>query len=443
MDCPLKESTDGEMSASQGCAQSSASGALQGSSSVATGYVPSLAQNVLSYIILLGGALSIAGAAYLTITSYTGIAFWDEWDTIRTLLATHRLFPVGWLFKQHNEHRMFLYKLLFLADLNLFHGRQVLLFVSMYVIQFGFLATFAWMLRGLGELRGALWRTSVGLAAFCLFCPSQWENFSMAFQVSFFAAGFLALLAVLSVVLYQRSRGSAGRGWPYVVLGVLVASIATYSNGNGIFVWPILLGIAAMLRMPLKTIGVYALCGFCVGASYFFNYATPSQSARPIESFHHMPAVGEYVATYFGSSFPWGTIAYSVPIGWEALFAAAALIAWAIARRRQRHPLFLILAGLLLFSLMTAFITALARVNLGTNQATASRYQTFALLFWFCLSTLLLLALAGAGGRGFVTALMAGVVIVMAIAAANYRMPLRVVKARRAWRTAASLALVT
>lgn len=417
--------------------------AQQSNPSVIPSYVPSLAQNILSYLILLGGVLTIPAAAYLTIASYTGIPFWDEWAALHSLATTPHPLPLGWFFWQHNEHRILIYRLLLLADFHFFHGRQVLLYVSMFVMQLGFLVTMAWLLRRVGELRGALWRTTVGLAAFCLFCPSQWENFCWAFQVSFFVPGFFALLAFLSVVLYQRPGGTPGRRWSYVILGLTVASIATYSNGNGMLIWPLLLGIAVMLRVPFKMIGVYALFGFCVSASYFFRYNSPTNHSQPLESLSHMSTVVEYVAKYFGGSFAWITRSYFVPIGWGALLAAMALIAWTIARGHIRRPLPLILVGLILFCLMSAFITALGRINFGTDQAFASRYQTLAMLFWFCLACLLLLALVSAEGRASTSSLMAGIVVIMIIAAATFRFPLREARARRAWQNAASMALMT
>jgi hypothetical protein len=378
--------------------------------------------------------------AYLTIASYTGVPYWDEWHVIGSLVKAPHPLPLGWFFEQNNEHRILFYRLLLLADFQFFHGKQVLVFVGMFVIQLGFLVTMAWLLWHVGQLRGALWRTAVGLAAFCLFCPVQYENFCWAFQLSIFVPGFFALLAFLSVVLYQRSGGTLGSGWGYVILGLTVASIATYSNANGMLIWPLLLGIAGMLRVPLKMIGVYAFFGICVIAPYFFHYHSPTQTARPLESLRHMSIVVEYIAKFFGNSVPWHR--YSLPIGGGALLVAMALIAWTIARGHIGRPLPIILVGLILFCLMTAFITALGRINFGTDQAFAGRYRTWGLLFWFCLLCLLL-AFASAEARVMTTSLTAGIVVIMIIAAAMFRFPLHQVRVNGAWQKAASLALIT
>jgi hypothetical protein len=417
--------------------------AAQNSPTAPTCYVLSLAQNILSTMILAGGLLTIPAAAYLSIVSYTGVPFWDEWTFIASLATSSRPYSLTWFLAQNNEHRNLLYRLLLLTDVQFFDGRQVLLYVSMFALQLGFLMAMAWMLRSVGELRGALWRTTVGLAAFCFFCPSQWENLCWPLQVSFFAPGCFALLAFLSVILSQRAGRNPLSRWVIAILGLVLASVATYSNANGMLIWPLLLGIAFMLRVPLKMIGVYAAIGLTMSALYFYGYKSPPNLAHPVQSLRHVSAVAEYVAKYFGGSFPWQNLNYAVPIGWEALFVALALVIWAIARRQLMRPLPLVLVGLMLFCLTTAIITALGRINFGTNQAFAPRYQTWALLFWFCLASMLLLALVNAGARVSITCLMAGIVVLMIIAAENFGTPLQKARTRRTRQTIVSLALMT
>ena len=56
------------------------------------------------------------------------------------------------------------------------------------------------------------------------------------------------------------------------------------------------------------------------------------------------------------------------------------------------RPFPVLLVLILVFCLGTAFITSLGRLNFGIRQAFASRYHTFALLFWCCLGLLLLMS---------------------------------------------------
>jgi len=99
----------------------------------------------------------------------------------------------------------------------------------------------------------------------------------------------------------------------------------------------------------------------------------------------------QYVAVYFGSTW----VRHSS--GWVAVVAGAVgvcvslvIIARVILQRRTRSLFLVELSLLMLLCLATAVITASGRSHLGLEQATASRYQTFALLFWCSLGLALL-----------------------------------------------------
>jgi len=150
----------------------------------------------LSYAILLGGMCTIAVAVYTILVSYSTLPWWDTWEYIATLAKGESPLSPSWLWRQHNEHRLVIQKLFFVVDLEMFHARQVFLLASIAIIQLLHLGLWGWSMRVLGGWRGALWRSGVGLAAFCIFCPSPWLNYTMGFQVDF----------VLSTVVLQVSN---------------------------------------------------------------------------------------------------------------------------------------------------------------------------------------------------------------------------------------------
>ena len=80
-------------------------------------------------------------------------------------------------------------KLFLVVDLRLFQATQVFLLTSILVIQFLHLTLLGWSMQVLGGWRGDVWRTGIGIAAFCLFCPSQWFNFVLGLQVNFVLLG--------------------------------------------------------------------------------------------------------------------------------------------------------------------------------------------------------------------------------------------------------------
>ncbi len=101
-------------------------------------------------------------------------------------------------------------------------------------------------MRVLGDWRGTLWRTGVGLAAFCFFCPSQWENFMWGFQVCFVLPQSVRNSVICGLLLYwsgfadehpDRSQSSK-----FLVLSILAALGANYSLSNGNLLWPLLVG---------------------------------------------------------------------------------------------------------------------------------------------------------------------------------------------------------
>jgi hypothetical protein len=127
----------------------------------------------------------------------------DEWDLIGELATLgHPTLP--WLWQQHNEHRILFYKLL-LTDFAFFKGQFWPMYAGIFACQVALAAIIAFMLRYVGGLQGLLWRASLGLTLFCVFCPSQWENFYWGFQFSFLLVNVLFGLALLSLLLYARS----------------------------------------------------------------------------------------------------------------------------------------------------------------------------------------------------------------------------------------------
>jgi hypothetical protein len=396
---------------------------------------PQRGQRLVSFFILGGGLLTILAAAYLMWVSYSVVPGWDEWTPIHDLATSQHPLPISWLWSQHNEHRIPFYRILLLADFRLFHGKHWVFFVAMFAVQLAFLGLLAWLLRVIGGLQGVLWRTGVGLAAYCLFCPSQWENFSWAFQISFLLPGFFVGVGLVSLLLHERSPRTSSSGWGYLAFSILAGSAATYSNANGVIAWPVLIVAAVALRVRFRVIVAYMAAGFLLVISYLHGYTSPGYHGSPLESLHHPLVIAEYVAKYFGGS--WAhhyRPSIAVIIGIAGIALGLGLALRVLAMRNQRPPLPIALVGLMFFSLGTAFVTALGRMNFGTDQAFSSRYQTFSLLFWFSLGMLLMSFLTEKGWRIAVTLLLAIIALMMLSSAGQYRFPLQAARSR-AWIT--------
>ena len=353
----------------------------------------STATNIMSYLVLMVGLLTVAVCAYMMVVSYSPIPYWDGWIQFQYPAAGGNPFSPGWLWAQYDEHRMPIPKLFLAADLHWLHGTQVLLLSSIFAVQLLHLSVLAWAMRTLGHWCDALWRTGVGFAAFCLFCLSQWENLTWGMQVCFVLPGLFASISFASLLFYWL-RGDR-KQWRYILVSIAAALGATWSYANGNLLWPLLLLAALLLRLPLGAVSSYALAGTASTTLFAINYRPAAYIIDPARTPLNTL---KYFATYFGSSWLSGgehTHAAEIigMIGFgSALFFLCRLRRYIESRRVLEIQLLLMVA----FSLGSGLVTAFGRSGFGPRQAFSSRYQTVALLFWCSIALLVLGAVARA-----------------------------------------------
>ncbi len=268
----------------------------------------------------------------------------------------------------------------------------------------------------LGGLRASAWRAGTGLIAYCILCPTQYENFVWGFQLQFVLSAAMATLAVLGLLLYRREDQPR-----FLAVSIAAASVATWSLANGMLLWPLLLFVALWLRMKSSTWIALLIAWVCNSGLYFYHYHRPVQKMTlPLLS------VGErvqYTLVYLGSTFvrhSGGAIALSA--GVLGICAALIFLVRILRQRQISSPFLIELSFLMLLCLATAAVTSSGRIHLGVEQATASRYQTFALLFWCCLGLIVLLHVAKNRPRfqGFAACLL----VMMLAFATQVRLPL-------------------
>jgi hypothetical protein len=398
--------------------------------------------SILSYLILLGGIVTIGFAAYLVIVSYSSLPYWDGWTQVK-YAAQGNPSTLDWLWKQHNEHRMPIPKLFLLADLRWFHARQVFLLASIFIIQSLQLWLLAWSMRVLGGWRGALCRTGVGLAAFCVFCPSQWENLTWGFQVCFVLPGLCATTSFVGLLLYWKRSGegpsSTASHGKYLLVPLAAALGATWSLVNGNLLWPLLLVSALLLRLRLAALS-YAIAGALSTAVYLHGYARPWYAMNSTEAPANML---KYLAAYFGSSWVGSSFHLAEIIGADGLAVFLIVVLRLPTYIRNGNALDIQLALMLVFSFGTGLLTAFGRSGFGINQAFTSRYQTVSLLFWCCLGLLLLGAVSTLPRSSLFISAQVVLLTIMVVGVRHANIPL--IRARvRAFRlNAAAMSLVT
>jgi hypothetical protein len=399
----------------------------------------------LSYLVLLGGFVTVIVSAYMVISTYSSLPRWDEWALVDHL-ATNPGGSFAWLWVQHNEHRIFFTKLFFLFDTGVFRGSQIFLLLSVFLgqlLQVILLSASLWVL---GGMRGPGWRTGTGLIAFCMFCPIQQENLVFGFQIGFILPGLMASVSTLSLLLHHRSSAERDgrKAALWLLLSIVAAAVATCSLSNGMLLWPLLLLTAILLGMRVSTVlALLASAAANIGL-YFYHYHNPSPS-HPVYSLQAMGRTLEFVAAYFGSTWIHGPVGWAaVVVGLTGLLAGLVIIVRVFLQRGAGPLLMIQLSVLMLFCIVTATLTAWARLYLGVEQAAASRYQVFALLFWCSLGLAFLFWTTANRSSDFgVKAFSAFLVVLMLVLATQVRMPLREAQWYRVRQELISLALLT
>jgi hypothetical protein len=178
-----------------------------------------------------------------------------------------------------------------------------------------------------------------------------------------------------------------------IVFGIL--GCISYSTPLGL--WPILCGVAVVLRFPRRITYLYFAASIAVIGIYFLTYKTPSNhpsltKINPLKTL-------EYIPIYLGGIFSENIIVASI-IGIIGLIAVTGFVGYWLWGKKfvqlgypvGNRPHWLPWLSIQLYTLQTALMAAVSRSGFGVEQATASRYATLPALFW--MSTIVLTVLA-------------------------------------------------
>jgi hypothetical protein len=327
--------------------------------------------------------LAVIDAVGIVLESYSPVPWADMWNElpfVRRTLEGH--FSWAGLWAQHNEHRIVLSRLEFLLDFGLFGGREIFLLAMVFLSCVVLALVLAWP-------AFRIWRDPVVRLGFLSFAiaavltPADWENLTWGFQVGFVQVIVFAVIAINVLALARFASPLGARD------GVLLASIAlsgtaaTYSNANGMLVWPVLVFIALRRRLSVRAIAAISAIGAVEIIAYLWHFKPVPQHTPYSTSLRHPLGVADYVATYLGHpAQPLGLDATRA-LGCVGLCVFAGII---VAALRSRERLVLLSgAGVSIFAVLTAGETAIGRLNFGIAEALSSRYSITAAVFWVSL----------------------------------------------------------
>ena len=359
---------------------------------------------LITAVALLFALFVVVTTAIIQRESYSALPWGDMWDYWIWYLKPKPNLLVR-LFALHNEHRIVVARLFFLADQWLFHGRAAFIFISIFVVQFCH-AILLWRLAVLAQPRRKTFFVFIGLTAFIfLFSAEQYTNFTWAFQIQFVTVYLAATSAFASLMVFARLSAetlltSKWRSRLWLGIAMVMGITAAYSMANGLLVWPLLVLEALWFGLGRKTRALLLCVWIVIWTLYLWHYRTPPQTSSMQEGLYNLPQSFAFALCVLGS--PLSTFITEVDKvfsvgsgGWELIFTAftglvgvvVAICLWTsfLCNRRKASGSEAVILHLLLFVLATSFLIGLGRANFPLRDALQSRYTTPALLFWFCI----------------------------------------------------------
>jgi hypothetical protein len=345
------------------------------------------------------------------VDTYSPTPFSDQWANVWWWRELSQGRPLAdYLFSQHNEHRLFFPRLVFLADFKWFQGRNILNLVAIGVIQ---LAGAAFYIK-VARVRQLRWLGVLGLsvAVSLMFLLLQWENFFWGFQVQFvgvFVAGAWALyLFLLASADPSRVR------WGPLAGALALLTIATFSMANGFFAGAVMVLVGLLTRRNLAATGIALVATVLLAALFLRDYHIVREHTSNAMLLRHPGRYLHYVLAYLGNVWaraqPWrGELAGALGV------LATLAMTVVVLRDRERDLPRTALFAVALFIGVTAVVTGAGRLGLGEGQAFSSRYVTPACHFWAAQALFWTLTAQSAPSRGLKLAV-AGVLLVAYLA---------------------------
>lgn len=333
-------------------------------------------------------AAIVANTLIWTWRLWTPLPFWDQWDTLADY-AAYKADGPSWamLFKQHMEHRLVFPRLLFLADLELFGGRNLLLIPLIMLIQG---VTTLILLKAGGAVQQANRALTVAVGASVtalMFSLTQHENFRWGFQVQF--VGVYAC-AVASYALIHASAAREARGERYALpltAAILLLVVGVFTMANGVVAAWLSLALALSLNLGKRSLIALAVTVAAATALYFVGYqhgpsgTVSSLAADPVRAV-------QFVLSYLGN------IAWEVWRGEERRLICLCVGALGVGLTgvatirmllgRDRGSVRLVYLAVIILVSSSAVLTAAGRMSFGVEQAFASRYMTPVAIYWSC-----------------------------------------------------------
>ena len=336
----------------------------------------------------------VATTLYAVIVTYSPLPFWDTW---REVTATQH---IARLSDQHNEHRIVLSRLIFIADKLWFDGGNKLSLAATFLIQALHAALLVYLFSQARRIEYEEALAAWALAISMLFWLWQSETLAWGFNVHFAAVYALATAAFAVFALNGSGYG------PFFAL--LLGGISAFTMANGLLVPLLLISLAIWLRRPWPQIALLMVGAIVIAAAFFAGYRTGVHEPEHGPALTLLAHAVRYAMAFLGGPFgvpvEYGARTLLKLLGgdlslWRGQasiwFGAIGMVLFAgsgvylLLHRREARPAQLALFHVMAFVMATALMTASGRMQLGLEQALSPRYGTPALVFWTATAFLL------------------------------------------------------
>jgi len=347
-------------------------------------------------VVVVASLATISSTLFVLIHEYLRLPHSDEWDMIAHWNSEWRSPDSSWLrfFDQHNEHRIALPRLIFFADLHWFRGAWFLTFGCLVLIQLLHAMLLARLISAALRSRTRSRLIVAGLVFILMFSALQIRNIVWGFQIQFVGVFFLGSIAFYFLLGPPAKKATIQLPWQSsFLIGVLFCIAATFTMANGLLVWLVGMIIGIQQRWSLKRNLLFLGFASITWAAYFVDFQFISGHSNPWKEIDQFWTLLQYVAVYLGNPISPYWRDYAMGVGLMGIVATGFLSIRFIFDRNQKiydSRATQTLLAIVVFIFLTAWVTALGRIEFGVQQATSSRYGTPALIFWISLCALLL-----------------------------------------------------
>ena len=310
------------------------------------------------------------------------VPFWDQWEVVPLLMKKYAgALSASDLFAQHNEHRPFFPRLIWITLAGFTHYNVNVELWANFVIALG---TFCFFVnRAIKTWNKMGMSTSpllIPLMSLLVFNLGQRDSWLQGYQLVM----YLGVAGVVIGLFLLAEDSSRGGFFAAVILGI----VTTYSMADGLIYWFVglaVLAITASNKWKVLKFLLWIVVGTLSIGLFLHGWApwTPVDPtypiSHPIESyFWILNFLGAPVMTLWPLAWIFGTTS----IG---LYLLVAESIEGTNQWRQLIPYF----AIALYILLASFSICVGRMTMGVEQSSAPRYLTLSVWYWMSLLALL------------------------------------------------------